>query len=174
MFLAYELYFSIGGIFFEFPDFGVAKLDAYLEESLGGQRSLRLPQSPNPHLDAVIKKYGRRLPASGESTVIVYDENIALSSKLWLFTRRLYYHGVLTVTAGQFKTLLQNQGMEAFKDSRIYFVKATADTSLNPNLAIKDAEELEAFLHIQSGLDPAAKIYGRNNILMFAVYKFKL
>ncbi|OGY64279.1 MAG: hypothetical protein A3I89_01150 [Candidatus Harrisonbacteria bacterium RIFCSPLOWO2_02_FULL_41_11] len=174
VFLAYELYFSIGGIFLEFPNFGVARLDRYLEAEIDGKRPLRLPESPNPHLDAVIKKYGRPLPTVDESLVIVYDENIALSSKLWLFTRRLYYRGILTVTAGQFKTLLQNQGMEAFNNSRIYFVKATENTSLNPNFTTKDAEELEYFLRTQLNLNPAEKIYGYNNLLMFTIYEFKL
>ena len=174
IFILYELYFSIDGIFLTFPDFGVAKLDAYLEESIGGQRSLRLPQSPNPHLNDIIKRYGRRRPAADESLVIVYDENIALSSKLWLFTRRLYYQGILAVTAGQFKTLLQNQGLEAFDRSRVYFVKATENTSLNPKVAIKDAEELENFLMREFNLRLEKVISNRDGLPMFLIYKFLL
>lgn len=174
IFLIYEVYFSVDGLFFTFPDNGVANLDFYLEEVFNRRRSKILPVSLNPHLDQVIQNFGFQYPPAQESLVIVYDENIALASRLWPFTRRLYYRGILAVTAGQFRNLLRQRGLEAFQNSRIIFIKATENTSLNPFLKIVDAAELEGFLKSNFQLKPEKIIYGKNDLPMFLVYRFLL
>lgn len=173
-FFVYEAFFAVDGIFITYPDFGVVKLDNYFDEIFGGKRSLVTPQSPNVHLDKVIQKYAKKYQAAKKAIVIVYDENIALSTRLWLFTRRLYYHGILTLTAGQFKGLLRTQGTEPFQNADIYFVKASPYTSLNPYISVPDAVEFEQFLRQNLGLQPMKTIYGRENQPMFQVYKFLL
>lgn len=173
-FLAYESWFTIDGIFLTFPDQGVAKLDSYLEKAIGKERSKLPPQAINPHLDKIIKNFGKRIPPADQSLIIIYDENISLSAKLWPLTRRLYYHGILILTAGQFKSQLRDRGWDTFKDSRIYFVRATENTSLNTFFNTPDAAELERFLQEAQGLSPEIIIRGEDDLPMFYVYKFLL
>ncbi|MEK7501217.1 MAG: glycosyltransferase family 39 protein, partial [Patescibacteria group bacterium] len=59
-FFVYELIFTANLIFFNPPDYGVAKLDRYFDEIFNGQRSAGLPSHPNPHLNRVIQTYGAR------------------------------------------------------------------------------------------------------------------
>ncbi|MBU6142070.1 glycosyltransferase family 39 protein [Patescibacteria group bacterium] len=176
--LAYQLYFAIDGIFMTFPDFGIVKLDAYFSQGFNGMRSADPPQSSNPHLEQVIKDNLSLVPASSTPFMIVYDENVALSARLWLFTRRIYYHGISAVTTGQFKSLLQSN-QAALKGITVYFVKASQYTSLNPYLSVPDASDLTAFLTAPSangglGLTPAATITGYDGLPMFTVYKFTM
>lgn len=174
VFLIYELIFTIEGIFLTFPDFGVKKLDQYLEGVFDNQRSALRPSLSNPHLDKIIQNYVNRRLSGGKQWMIIYDENVALSTRLWVFTRRLYYHGIPVNTTKQFLGLLRSQGIDAFKGYEIYFVKATDYTSLNEHLLIPDAADFENFLKIEQGLSPIEIIYGYDNLPMFVVYKFLL
>ncbi len=176
--LAYQLYFAVDGIFMTFPDFGIVKLDNYLSQEFGGMRSADPPQSSNPHLEQVIKDNLSLVPASTTPFMIVYDENVALSARLWLFTRRIYYHGISAVTTGQFKSLLQSN-QAALKGITVYFVRASQYTSLNPYLSVPDASDLTAFLTAPSangglGLSPGIMITGYDDLPMFTVYKFTM
>lgn len=173
VFIAYELFFTIGGIFFLFPDHGVARLDRYLDGILGDQRSLAVAKSSNPHLDQIIRNnLGKYAPAE-KPLMIIYDENISLSQRLWLFTRRMYYHGIPTVTVGQFKKFLRIQGLEAFAGYELYFIKATGYTALNQQFSTPDALEFENFLQQEFNASPEKIIYYKN-FPMFRVYKFLL
>ncbi|MBI3046108.1 MAG: glycosyltransferase family 39 protein [Candidatus Harrisonbacteria bacterium] len=171
-FLAYELFFAID-IFLTFPDFGIAALDHYFDVELGQKRSLAIPASSNPHLDRLLKMNARRIPASEKSTIIIYDENIALSPRLWVFTRRTYYSGFPSFTVTQFKNFLKD-GASRFDGYDIYFAKASRKTYLNPIFHSNAAEDLELFLNQELRLSPVKTIYGYDNLLMFTVYKFKL
>ncbi|MDE2001728.1 MAG: glycosyltransferase family 39 protein [Patescibacteria group bacterium] len=173
-FIAYELYFSVDSLFLTFPDFGVVKLDQYFSAQLDDMRSPAPPDSSNPNLEKVIRQYDASLTAAPAPFLIVYDENIDLSERLWLFARRIYYHGAPAVTTGQFKSLLQSRGAEALKGYTIYFVRASRYTSLNPLLTIPDAGDLEAFLQQQLNLKPTETITGYQNLPMFWVYKFTM
>ena len=172
VFLAYELFFAID-IFRTFPDFGIAALDHYFDVELGQKRSLAIPASSNPHLDRLLKMNAQRIPASEKPTIIIYDENIALSPRLWVFTRRTYYSGFPSFTVTQFKNFLKN-GTGQFSGYDIYFAKASRKTYLNPVFHSDAAEDLELFLNQELRLNPAKTIYGYDNLLMFTVYKFKL
>ncbi len=171
LFLISELYFTIDGIYLTFPDFGIVRLDQYLSVTLGSKRPFSLPQSPNPHLDAVIREYALNYPRGDRKILLVYDENISLSERLWLFTRRLYYHGTPAVTAGNFKDMLRSRGVDALKGYEIYFVKASPYTLLNPYLSVSDAGELEGFLRTELHLNPDIVVYGYQHLPMFSVYK---
>jgi len=173
-FLIYEVFFLVDGLFLTFPDFGVKKLDDYLSTATYGKRSLGIPQSPNRHLDAIIKKYALRLPEGDKYIAIIYDENIALSSKLWLFGRRTMYKGITAMTTKFFRSVMQEKGLDFFKDYEMYFVKASPHTSLNPNFSTNDAEIFENFLVNELSIRPHEIIYGHKSLPMFTVYKFKL
>ena len=180
IFSLWEIWFSIGGIFLEFPRLGVVELDQYLAKEIGSARSSALVKSPNPHLNAVIQRYYNKLPKGDAPVLIVYDENIVISPKLWLFARRLYYGGIPTITVGQFNGLIAKNGVEYFKSYKVYFVKANENSvMINTNLFYSaDATNLEAFLKKEFNLNPVKTIYGfqpDNNglqqIPMFYVYK---
>ncbi|MDD5430703.1 MAG: glycosyltransferase family 39 protein [Candidatus Pacebacteria bacterium] len=174
VFLAYELFFTVGGLFFEFPDYGVVKLDKYFDETFGDVRSAAMPNSPNPHLEKVIKDNLVNYKASTTSFMVVFDENIILSTKLWVFARRNFYHGIPAIATGQFKNFLQTAGESYFKGYDIYFVKASPYTAINPNIDVPEAGILENFLRTSMKLNPIKIIYDRQNIPMYFVYKFTL
>ena len=175
-----EIWFSVGGIFLEFPRLGVVELDQYLAKEIGSARSSASVTSPNPHLNAVIQHYYNKLPKGDTPVLIVYDENTVMSPKLWLFARRLYYEGIPTITVGQFNSMIGQNGPEYFKSYKIYFVKANENSvMINTNLFYSpDAKNLENFLKKEFNLDPIKTIYGFQpdnqgiqQIPMFYVYK---
>ena len=174
VFLVYEIFFTIDGIFLAFPDFGVQKLDHYLNTIFDNQRSALRPSLLNPHLDKIIQTYANQRFSSGKQWMIVYDEGVALSTRLWVFARRLYYHGIPVNTTGQFLGLIRSQGIDAFDGYEIYFIKATDRTSLNEHLLAPDAADFENFLKAEQGLSPIKVIYGYDNFPMFYVYKILL
>lgn len=172
-FLIYELIFALD-IFRTFPDFGIVQLDRYFDSEFNGFRSSALPESSNPHLNKIIQDNSSRIPAKERKPFIVtYDGNIGLSPRLWLFTRRNFYEGIPAFSADQFKNLM-GIGADKFKGFDIYFVKASANTYLNPLFVSLVAGELENYLHSNFNLAPVKTIYGYNNLLMFTVYKFSL
>ena len=172
-FLMYELFFGLS-ILWTFPDFGIVTLDKYFDGEFNGQRSLSIPSSPNSHLDKIIKDNAARLPAMEKPVLIIHDTNVALSPRLWLFTRRNYYEGIPVLSVDQFKNFLKIGGTDKFNGYLIYFVKASKNTPLNPAFYTPSGEEFEYFLRSQFNLSPVKIIYGYNNLLMFTVYKFNL
>jgi len=170
-FFIYELSFG-ASILWTFPDFGIVTLDKYFDEEFGGRRSLAIPVSSNSHLDKIIEDNIAGLPVMDKQILIIYDTNIALSPRLWLFTRRNYYHGIPVLSVDQFKNFLKIGGTDQFNNYLIYFVKAGKNTQLNPAFFTPSGEEFESFLRSQFNLSPVKMIYGYNNLLMFTVYKF--
>ncbi len=173
VFFAYELFFG-SDILLAFPDFGIVTLDRYFDSEFGNTRSLAMPVSSNPHLDNVIRSHASRIPVGDEPFLIIYDENISLSPRLWLFTRRNYYGGIPAFTVNQFRKFLNERGTEGFSGYDLYFVKASGQTYLNPLYSNLSAQEFEDFLKNELTLTPVKSIYGYDNLLMFSVYKFSL
>lgn len=174
LFLIYELFFSVDGIFLNFPDFGVVKLDQYFDRAFDGQRPSVPPHSSNVHLEKIIQENLNNYPKSATPSMLIYDENMGLSSRLWVFTRRIYYHGIPSVTTGQFKALLRSSGADSLKDYKIYFVKASQYTSINPYFSTPDAADFEVFLQQSFSAKPAVTITGYNSLPMFDVYEFTM
>lgn len=172
IFLIYELSFAVYGIFFIYPDFGVKKLDAFFDTAFQGKASPNVPESPNPHLDAVIKKYLLRLLPDKKSSIIIYDENLSLPTRLWLFTRRTFYHGVTSMSVRLFNNFTRSRGVDAVNGYDLYFVRATDNTTLNPYFSTADANDFEKFLSSELGLMPTEVITGYSDVEMFRVYKF--
>lgn len=173
-FIAYELIFTVQGIFIEFPNFGVVQLDQYLSEKIGNLRPRAVAQSSNPHLQEIIQAYLKKYPVGNGSNIIVYDENLGLSPRLWLFARRSFYHGIPSATTGQFKALLRSRGATYFKGYTLYFVKTTSSTDINPYFSTNDAAQFEAFLQQEFSLQPEKTIVGHFEQPMFYVYKVAL
>ncbi len=171
-FFIFELAFTISVIFAAAPDFGILKLDRYLEEVIGGGVGMALPESPNPHLDAVIKNYARRLERNNRRILLIYDENISLSQRLWLFLRRTMYKGITTMNVRFFESGLAKEGASPLAGYELYFVRATDATLLNPYLKTNDAERFERYLRETLGLEPLKIVVGRGGLPMFYVYRF--
>lgn len=174
VFILYEGYFMYEGIYRTFPDFGVAKLDRYFNVALGDRRSLVIPKSPNPHLDKIIWKNFSRQSAGNKPVLIVYDENIDLSARIWLFARRMYYHGIPSVSTGHFKSLIREQGINAFHGYTVYFVKSDPRGLINPYFKTPDADQFEAFLKKELSLTADMTIFGYQQTPMMYVYKIIL
>lgn len=172
-FLVYESVFTVQSLFFEFPDFGIVRLDRYLDSVFDGKRSSTLPVSSNPYLNAIIKSSAERYPQGDKPWLLIYDENLSLPPRLWVFTRRLLYHGIPTVTPLQFKALLKERGAEALKGYEVVFAKAEKNTYLNPFLNTPDAAELQHFLSADLHLTPAVISDARGRE-MFKVFRFTL
>ena len=184
LFVVGELWFSIQGIFVEFPHLGVVDLDRYLSTTLGSSQSFSsaIPVD-NLHLNAIIQKNAAKLPEAIVKKMIVYDENIIISPRLWLFARRHYYHGIPAIPVREFKNIIRVRGTESLHGYEVYFVKATEKTAIINTLGItSDAQDLEGFLKNEFNLNPAALIYGLQlmpqggfqSMPMFLVYKIIL
>ena len=173
-FILYEGYFMYDGIYRTFPDFGIVKLDQYLDSALEGKRSLAVPKSPNPHLDKIIQENFSRLPPGDKPVLIIYDENIDLSARVWLFARRMYYRGVPSVSTGHFKSLMRERGPDAFSGYIIYFVKIAPYGLVNPYFQTPDADEFEVFLKRELSLTPDTTITGYEELPAMYVYKIIL
>ncbi len=160
VFVLSEIWFSIGGIFIEFPSLGVVATDQYLSSVLGPDSSIAIFESPNPHLNLVTQQYAAKMPKGYRRKLLVYDNNIVISTRLWLFARRRYYHGIPAITAYQLKQLFRERGVESFSGYEIYFVKVNEDTLLFDRYgATRDANELEDFLKKELNLSPIFTSY---------------
>ena len=149
-------------------------MDQYLSQELGDYRFKVIPQSPNPHLNDIIQLYKNNYSVQDRKITIIYDENISLSEKLWLFDRRVYYHAIPSLTTAQFKYLIKTRGLAALSGYEFYFIEATKYTSLNQYFSTPDALVLESFLKNDLKLSPVKIIYGYSNLPMLIVYKFSL
>ncbi|OGF73666.1 hypothetical protein A3J56_00170 [Candidatus Giovannonibacteria bacterium RIFCSPHIGHO2_02_FULL_46_20] len=161
IFLASEIWFTIDGIFLEFPQLGIVEMNRRLDELVGEGPSQTLPQVSNFHLNAVVQRYARHYPPGDHQKIIVYDSSLIISAKLWLFTRRFYYHGIPTFPTEAFKQLIQERGVEYFKNYEIYFVRVNEQTVLANPYAPRTphAKELEDFLTAELGLSPSFVTY---------------
>ncbi len=171
LFLAYETFFTINLTFINPPDYGVVKLDKYFDSVFGGGRSEAAPSHPNPYLNKVIQKYALQTPIKlTQPTGIIYDDNIALSPSLWLFSRRQYYQGIPIMSASIFEEKIKNNPT-AFFGLELYFVKAEPASPLKLTGRIDSAQQVENSL--KSKINPTT-IKTSNDVIAFKVYKFSL
>ncbi|MEK7078266.1 MAG: glycosyltransferase family 39 protein [Patescibacteria group bacterium] len=180
LFLIYELASSINFIFLNPPDYGVVKLDKYFDSVLGNARAEIIPTHSNPHLNKVIQKFAAGRPATlkptgPDGTVgagIIYDDNIAAPSMLWLFSRRQYYQGLPIMPTSAFQEKIKTDP-SVFNGFELYFIKGEPAAPLKPLDLTGAAAQIEQSL-IQSKLNPTAIIKTSSNNIAFKVYKFSL
>ncbi|MDD5430705.1 MAG: glycosyltransferase family 39 protein [Candidatus Pacebacteria bacterium] len=171
-FLVQQAYFTYEKNFTEFPDFGIAKLDNFLQKEFKGIASGAIPQTDNKHLNDVINKFSKKDADSAKRLfAVVYNDNIALPTLEWIFYRRFFYHAVPTMYVENFIRSLKEQDFNNFD---IYFVQSTENTLLNPFKIEKTAGfQFEENLK-NSGKMPVEIIRGDEDREMFRVYKFSL
>lgn len=155
-------------------DIGVAKLDQYLSAVMAGKVSAVLPESDNPHLNEVIDAFSkRRRSGTPAFLMIVYNDNVALSTLEWIFYRRFFYEGIPVLYVQNFEKLLASRGPGYFKGFDLYFVQSTPHTLLDPfKTGEKAGDQFELEL-LASGGKPVA-IRGENGLEMFRVYEFSV
>ncbi len=174
IFVAFEVFSTLVRGIFLFPDFGITKLDQYLDQVFDGKASLSTPNSKNPHLQKIMQEYANLTTPGDKPVAIVYDENLSLPPRLWLFSRRTFYHGIPTFSVGQFKMIQKENGPTAFHGYELYFVKVAENGYLNPYFKTTDAADFEHFLATEFHLQPIKVISGYGNLPMFIVYKIDL
>ena len=170
IFLLYEVIFTVARI--DAFDYGVLKLDAYFDSVLDNSRPATLPKSDNAYLDAIIQKYGANIPATLEPLGIIYDDKIATQARLWLFSRRQYYHGIPAMTASEFSRTIQTKGQDVFRGYKLYFVKAE---KVAPTRSVSRdyARELEELLQTKRAT-PNLSIQDKFGEPAFSVYIFEI
>ena len=177
LFLFWEIFHSINAIFFQMPDYGMARLDRYFDEEFRGRKSAVIPSSDNPHLNEVIQRFAQKnRDFKGEriKSVIVFNDNVTLPTLSWVFYRRFFYQSTPALFIENFYKALEVEGKDYFKDFDIFFVQSTRYTLLNKMKLNKTiGQEFETQL-IEAGLSPEKIIYGQNNLPMFKIYKFRL
>lgn len=171
-FLIWEFFYSVNRNFIQVPDYGVAKLDHFLEEEFRSKESAAIPEADNKHLTNLILKFveKRSLKSPRDLFLIVYNDNVELPTLDWIFYRRFFYHGIPVLFVENFNKVILAQGEDYFKNFTIYFIQSTENTLLNQFKKEKTAGlEFENNL-IAKGLNPDKVIYGHNNLPMFRIY----
>jgi 4-amino-4-deoxy-L-arabinose transferase-like glycosyltransferase len=157
-------------------DYGVIKLDQYLTEELRGTKSAVIPEADNRHLTEIINKFSKRkLPnAEPRFTLMVYNDNVVLTTLQWIFYRRFFYQNIPTLYVQNFESVLDYRGPDYLDRFQIYFIQSTSNTFLNKfKLDETAGNDLESRLRA-AGLEPVKIIYGHDGLAMFRVYKFKI
>ena len=132
VFLGYESFYMVRSLRVVYAsDFGVVKLDKYLDGIFGADRPPTLPRHPNIHLDKVIESFAAEIPDDLPPTGIIYDENISTAASLWLFSRRQYYHGIPIMTASNFQEITKSEGLAVFDGFTLSSEKPEAKLRLN-------------------------------------------
>ncbi|MDO8482281.1 MAG: glycosyltransferase family 39 protein, partial [bacterium] len=160
LFLGHESYFTTNMVFTNRADYGIVKLDNYFDSTFGNARPAGLLQHPNPNLNKVIKDYAENRPATLPQVGIVYDDQISTPARLWLFSRRQYYHGLPVMPASAFLDTIKTSGGQSLKGFEIYFVKAGPATTISE---IKNPEYLKSLNDFFAKLPAQSKFTIKNS-----------
>lgn len=168
--IAIETSFMIQHEFKNAADYGVVELDRYFSGVFGNTRPTNIPRHPNPNLDAIIQTHAKSIPATLPPSGIIYDDNLAISPMLWLFSRRQYYHGIPIMPASAFLEAQKSGNAAMFQNVTLYFVKADEGAPLK-RASMSAAEEIEKAL-TTGGVKPAFAAKDSNGVPAFTVYTF--
>ncbi len=156
-------------------DYGIVKLDKYFSAQFEGRPSGIIPETTNPHLNRVIHDFAAEKPAGlPHFSVIVYNDNVDLTTILWVYARRFFYENIPTMDIVNFQQILAKEGRGYFKGFTIYFVQSGSDTLFNKLRGKNDAADSFEGLLIAQDMSPAARITGGGGREFFRVYKFEL
>ncbi|GEM_PF-1055481 len=172
-FILSESYFTSTMVFANRADYGIVKLDSYFNAAFGEARPVGLLGHPNPNLNEIIKEYAENRPATLPRVGIVYDDRISTPARLWLFSRRQYYHGIPVMPMSAFLETIKTSGGQALKGFEIYFVKAESGTTISE---IKNPEYMKSLNEFFAKLPAQSKFTIKNSlgIPTFEVSKFSL
>lgn len=168
-----EGWFTARTLFADPPDYGVVKLDRYLDLVFDNARSDAVPTDANSHLEAVIQANAQKFPALGSRMGVVYDDNLAISPSLWLFSRRKYYHALPMVKLSDLEKALESRDLTPFKNMEWRLVIAGPDVPLQ-NHPIPYSDKLAAFLEALARQNPPLAIRDGSGQTSFFVYRFSV
>ena len=172
VFIVYEGIFTISSMKTVYAsDFGVMALDRYFDSVFKNMRPAGLLQHENPHLNKIIEKYASRYSNTLPATGIIYDDNIELPHRLWLISRRAFYHGIPIMPASEFANIIQKEGTGQFAGFTIYFVKADIGAPMRATNQLPQASQIEESLKNNLKLSPDAIFNDDSGQQAFRVYK---
>ncbi|MEK9175214.1 MAG: glycosyltransferase family 39 protein [Patescibacteria group bacterium] len=172
-FLAYEGMFTISAMRSVYAsDFGVMAIDGYFDSTFKNERPSGLLQHENPHLNKIIQKYASGYPNTLAPSGIIYDDNIELPHRLWLISRREFYHGIPIMPASEFLGIIQKEGAGQFAGFTLFFVKADIGAPVRITNQLPQAGQIEALLKNNLKLSPDAIFNDDSGNPAFRVYKF--
>mgnify|MGYP001572894107 CR=1 FL=1 len=123
-------------------------------------------------LNTALAEYSTR-GAEPTAAGIVYNDNINLSSQLWVFLRRIIYDGWPVVSAENFRSGGAEQFFREAGIKRVYFINPTsAALQDRTRLPTPDGDIIEAELKAE-GLTPE-EIKNARGEVAFRVYQFEL
>jgi hypothetical protein len=156
-------------------DYGIVKLDRYFKTEFAGRPSAIIPETQNRHLNKVIHDFSeRKTEGRPHFSVVVYNDNVDLTTILWVFARRFFYENIPTMDVLNFQQIVAKEGPGYFKGFTIYFVQSAPKTLFNPKRGENEiANAFEKNLIAQS-LKPASVIRSDEGREFFRVYKFEL
>lgn len=174
-FFIFEIVISINANILKFPSYGVAGLDNYLIQEMGGIESAVIPEADNRHLNKLAHDFAAKKTDKPRALLmIIYNDNVALPTLEWIFYRRFFYHSIPTLFVENFHKVLLSSGPDAFKGFTVYFVQSTENTILNPFKADKTAgAEFEKWIQ-GKGIRVAKSITGTDKKEMFRIYKWTM
>ena len=174
----------VSGLFFSIREnlvrndrnnFGIAGLDNFLVKEIDDINSAFLPRTDNDHLNSIIEKTISNNINTGiqQAVLIVYNDNIAITTLQWIVYRRFFYHALPFYYVENFIDTI-NKNPQELKGVLVYFIQSTQNTLLNPFKKDKIVGDTFEKNLIQQGSVPVKIVYGNNNLEMFKIYKFIL
>ncbi len=155
---------------FVWKDHGVEQLYDYFQKELGGKSSIIEPKFMIKNIDNKIgnllriQNYGKPYRA-----LIIHDERVEYRTFAWVFTRLCFYHGWPALRFSEvWKNYKQISSLSAFKDAVLYFVVATKNAELRPEVFNQPVIAASALQH--AGINPVI-IYNRFGAPVFRVFK---
>ncbi|MBI2055572.1 MAG: glycosyltransferase family 39 protein [Candidatus Sungbacteria bacterium] len=155
---------------------GFNELNDYLDAELAGKMPDPAITFEFPFASEILKQAvadGRQRKLQPVSAAIVYNDNINLSSQLWVFLRRIIYQGWPVVSAENFRRGGAVEFLRSAGVKRVYFINATEaalqDRTRPPT---PDGDIMETELGAE-GLRPR-EIKNPRGEVVFKLYEFEL
>jgi 4-amino-4-deoxy-L-arabinose transferase-like glycosyltransferase len=155
-------------------DYGVGKLDQFFEREFAGKVSGITPGGDHPQLNKVIQKFAEKKSEKPQHfSMIIYNDQLSITTILWNFTRRMVYHSIPAMFIENFESVLSMQGKSFFDGFTLYFVQSKPGTLLNTFKREKTGEAFESRLR-EAGIEPMITIHNSDGEEAFRVYQFSI
>ena len=160
-------------------NWGYNQLEEFLEKEFGHKRPGYVASFQYPVIAEILQERVSRDEREGrpkEYAAFVYNGNMAMPAQLWIFLKRLTYHGWPVVDTETYKRVLQENGDDFFKRlgvEKLYFINTAEGVVLRTPMTrplTEDANNFEKVLQ-QKGI-PAKEIKNLRGETAFRVYEF--
>ncbi len=160
-------------------NWGYNQLEEFLNKEFDHKRPGYAASFQYPVIaEMLAKRVGKdeRLGRPKEYAAFVYNGNMHIAAQLWIFLKRLTYHGWPVVDTETYKRVLKENGDDFFKRlgvEKLYFINQAAGVLLRTPMTrplTEDANNFEKVLQ-QKGI-PAKEIKNLRGEAAFRVYEF--